>query len=109
MAKIKITQKRNNSTEIVISGELTIYCAMDTYQQYIQNITLKDLVTIKLSGVNEIDTAGMQLLILLIKEINQRKASYKIASSSNSIDEYATLFNLQHYFVDHEESISEAT
>jgi len=109
MAKIKIIQKRNNSTEIIISGELTIYCAMDTYQQYIQNINLKDLVTIKLSGINEIDTAGAQLLILLFKEINQRKATYKIASSSNSIDEYVTLFNLQRYFVDHAGSISEAT
>ena len=107
MANLKIIQKRNNSTEITISGELNIYCAMELYQQHIQNIKFKELVTFKLSGITEIDTAGAQLLILLFKEALIRNVNYVIASTSTALDEYITLFNLQSYFNAHADVSSE--
>ena len=33
MASIKVTQKRNNSTEISFAGGLTIYSVMEAYHQ----------------------------------------------------------------------------
>jgi anti-anti-sigma factor len=98
MSKIKITQKRNNSTEIIISGELTIYTVLDIYQQHIQQIKLKELVSLKLAGVEEIDTAGMQLLLVLFKEVSKQNANYIVQSISDSLTEYINLFNLQSYF-----------
>jgi len=97
-AKIKVIQKRNNSTEIVISGELTIYSAMELYQQHLQAIKLKELVIIKLAAVSEIDTAGMQLLVLLFKEIVNQEVDSILHSVSPIIMDYAALFNLEHYF-----------
>lgn len=104
MATVKVTQKRNGTTEITISGELDIYSAMEMYQQHFQSITLKELVTFKLRGITEIDTAGMQILIMLFKDIIQQNANYVIDSLSETVIEYSQLFNLQQYFhnQDHE-------
>jgi anti-anti-sigma factor len=107
MAKIKITQKRNNSTEISISGELNIYCAMEVYQEYFTTLKFKEVVIFKLAGISEIDTAGAQLLILLFKEITSKKINYTIATSSNAIDEYSQLFNLARYFTVGAQSLNE--
>jgi len=98
MAKIKITQKRNNSTEIALSGELTIFCAMDLYQEHIQKIKFKSKVIFKLSSVSEIDTAGMQIILILFKEIKKQSGEYEVSSISDVISDYVKLFNLENYF-----------
>ncbi len=98
MAKIKITQKRNNSTEITFSGELTIFFAMELYQEHLQRIKLKPKVIIKLSSVTEIDTAGMQILLILFKEITKKNGEYEISSINDVISDYVKLFNLEGFF-----------
>jgi len=98
MAKVKITQKRNNSTEISFSGELTIFCAMEVYQEHLQTIKLKPKVIIKLSSVSEIDTAGIQILLMLFKEITKQNGEYEISSLNDVISDYIKLFRLEHYF-----------
>jgi len=108
MAEIKITQKRNNSTEIAISGELTIYCAMEVFQQHFQQIKLKELTLLKLGDITEIDTAGVQLLIMLMKLVKEQNSSYKIASLAEALADYSNLFQLNRYFIDFEE-VSEMT
>jgi ABC-type transporter Mla MlaB component len=106
MAEVKITQKNNNSTEIAISGELTIYCAMDVFQQYFQQITLKKLTLLKLGNITEIDTAGIQLLIMLMKIVSEQNSQYQIISLGEAITHYSNLFQLNCYFVDFEEIVA---
>ncbi|MCJ8318205.1 MAG: STAS domain-containing protein [Colwellia sp.] len=101
MAEIKITQKRNNSTEIIISGELTIYCAVDFYQQHIKAIKLKPLTILYLSDIDEVDTAGVQLLIMLFKEISRQQSQCQINSISRALQDYSNIFRLDHYFTLH--------
>lgn len=108
MAEIKIKQKRNNSTEIVISGELTIYCAMDVFQQHFQQLKVKEKTLFKLGNISEIDTAGVQLLIMLIKIVSEQKSSYEITSIGEALTDYSNLFQLNQYFVDFSD-ISETT
>ncbi|MCO4798283.1 MAG: STAS domain-containing protein [Colwelliaceae bacterium] len=107
MTTVKVTQKRNGSTEISIAGEFNIYSAMDIYQQHFKSISLKELVNFKLKGITEIDTAGMQMLILLFKEVEKNNAQYKIHSSNEVIDEYSKLFNIHHYFNNNDSEIME--
>lgn len=103
MANIKITQKRNNTTEVNISGELTIYCAMEVYQEYFQQIKVKELTVIKLNKVTEIDTAGVQLLIMLMKIIKAQNGEYQIDSLGEALTDYSNLFQLNRYFINHED------
>jgi len=98
MAKVKITQKRNNSTEITFSGELTIFCAMEIYQEHLQTIILKPKVIIKLSSVSEIDTAGIQILLILFKEITKQNGEYEISSINDVVNDFVKLFNLESCF-----------
>jgi ABC-type transporter Mla MlaB component len=101
MAEIKITQKRNNTTHIKISGELTIYCVMEFYQQHILGIKLKSITTLNLADIEEVDTAGVQLLIMLFKEIANQKSQSQIHSISSALIEYNQIFHLEHYFILH--------
>lgn len=103
MTEVKITQKRNNSTEITISGELTIYCAMEVFQQHFQQIKLKELMLLNLSKITEVDTAGIQILIMLMKTANEQKSHYQITSLGEAITDYSNLFQLNRYFVDFED------
>jgi len=98
MASAKVIQKRNNTTEITLSGELTIYSVTDLFQSNFKKITFKELVVIKLSAIEEVDTAGVQLLVMIFKMIAQQKSHYIIKSMSETLTEYSKLFNLQHYF-----------
>lgn len=95
MATVKVTQKRNNSTEINLSGELTIYSAMEIYESHFKELSFKPLVIFKLGKIEEIDTAGMQLLMSLIKTILSQKLEFQIASVSDAIEDFSELFNLQ--------------
>ncbi len=108
MAEIKVTQKRNNCTEIIISGELTIYCAMEVFEQYFQQIKLKQLTLFKLGNITEVDTAGVQLLIMLIKLVKEQNSSYKIDRLGEALTDYSNLFQLNHYFIDFEK-VSDTT
>ena len=109
MAKVKVTQKRNNTTEIIFSGELTIYHAMEIFQKNIQNIKVKGQVTIKLSGITEIDTSGIQLLIILFKTIKQQSSHYCIESMSDTVKDYINLFNLSAYFLAQDNMLEEVS
>ena len=99
MSTVKVTQKRNNSTEIIISGDLNIYSVMENFQQHFKKIQFKEKVILKLSAIDEVDTAGMQLLIALFKAIKQQGSQYLIQKNSESIENYSKLFNLDHYFI----------
>ena len=102
MAEIKITQKQNNSTEITISGELTIYCAMDAYQQHFQQLKVKEITLFQFGNISEIDTAGVQLLIMLMKIVSEQKSSYQVTTLGEALTDYSNLFQLNRYFIDFE-------
>ena len=99
MADIKITQA-DNSTEIAISGELDIYCAMDLYQQHFQQLKVAELTLLKLDGISEVDTAGVQLLIMLMKLVGEQGSRYQIPSLGEALTDYSNLFLLNRYFID---------
>lgn len=94
MANVKVTQKRNDSTEIVFSGELNIYSVMDTYQAHLKEITYKPTVIFKLAKIEEVDTAGIQLLLSIIKSVLAEGGQFQISSTSHALRDYCELFNL---------------
>ncbi|GAW94813.1 MULTISPECIES: STAS domain-containing protein [Colwellia] len=103
MAEITITQASNDSTEIVISGELTIYCAMEVFQQHFKQLKVRGLTLLKLDNITEIDTAGVQLLIMLMKIVNEQNCHYQVISLGEALTDYSNLFQLNRYFIDFED------
>lgn len=55
----------SNESGAALSGELTIYTASEIKQRCAELLTTRSDLEINLSGVTEIDTAGLQLMLLL--------------------------------------------
>ena len=82
---------------LFIEGELTIFRAMD-----LKPILLADPqpLEINLSGVTDIDTAGVQLLILAKKTAQAAKSELRLVAHSPVVMEVFDLLNLAAFFDD---------
>lgn len=86
------------SCRIRIEDELTIYTAG------IANTTIRDAlitherVTIDVSGVTEIDTAGLQILLVARKEALLRNRAVSFIGQNRMVLECLRLMNLSNFF-----------
>ncbi|MDO9189441.1 MAG: STAS domain-containing protein, partial [Sulfurimicrobium sp.] len=58
----------NASCHLRLEGELTIYTAMDMKQRLLEPLSTCRQVDVDLSQVSELDSAGLQLMILAKRE-----------------------------------------
>jgi len=66
MANLK--NKKQQPGCIAIEGELTIYTALELKDKLLAGLSACDELELDLSGVGEIDAAGLQLLVLVKQE-----------------------------------------
>lgn len=57
-----------NSRQIVINGELTIYTASEWRDRLINEMAGNDDIQLELAEVSEIDSAGLQLLLAMQRQ-----------------------------------------
>jgi anti-sigma B factor antagonist len=79
---------------LAIEGELTIYSAAEQKPRLLAFLASADELEINLAEVSEIDTAGLQLLILLKREAAQAGKSLSFVMHSNAVLETLDLVNL---------------
>jgi anti-anti-sigma regulatory factor len=81
-----------------IEGELTIFRAME-----LKPILLADPLPeeIDLSGVTELDTAGVQLLMLVKRAAVEQQRELRLVGHSPAVMEVFELMNVAAYFGDH--------
>jgi len=85
---------------LYLSGELTIYHAAEVKPSLVAMLRTKNELEIDLSGVSEIDTAGLQLLMLAKKETDRSGKKLRLISHSPSVLELMDLYNLAGFFGD---------
>jgi len=95
-------------------AELTIYSAAEDAVQLRQVIQAHPNIVFNLSAVEEIDTAGLQLLMQAKRTIEANGHRPRFASASPAIQEIVQLLKLHDFFIfeDHvnvEQSLPEAT
>lgn len=88
------------SHRIAIADDMTIYNAVDQKQQLIDALLAHQELEIDLSAVAEIDTAGIQLLILLKREARRLDKRITIVAHSQAVREVVDFFNLAAEFGD---------
>lgn len=95
-----MTEKSTVSTRISIVEEMTIYNAAVLKQRLTDALSSHDELEIDLSAVAEIDTSGIQLLILLKREAMRLGKAARIVAHSPAVHEVVDFFNLAASFGD---------
>ncbi len=83
-----------------IEGEMTIYNAVEMKKGLEQCLKASGEIRVDLSRVSEMDTSGVQLLLLAKREALRLKRGLKITSHSHATRSVYELYNLAHHFED---------
>jgi anti-sigma B factor antagonist len=79
---------------IRLEGELTVQVAAEYKVILLNALADRDEVTLELSGLNELDTAGLQLLLLMRREAGQLGKTVRLTEPSHAVLEVLALARL---------------
>lgn len=97
---IKVNQQEKNCIQLIIDDEMTIYTALDQKNALSQYLSKNKDIQLDLSGVTEIDSAGLQLLLFLKQEAEQHNIRFSLTQHSQAVVEVFELLNLGNHFGD---------
>ena len=83
---------------LCLTEDLTIYHALDHKEALLDALSTSDALLLDLAQVEAIDSAGLQLLILLEREAQCAGKSLRIVAHSAAIGEVVALCNLADRF-----------
>jgi len=93
-------RKRRGVTILHMNGDMTIYTAAALKEELMSHITQQCEHEIDLSEVNEMDSAGLQLLILAKREAARQNAILSFNGHSRAVLEVMDICNMAAYFGD---------
>lgn len=97
------TRSKNASSgycRYAIEGELTIYRASELKQDLLDKISGNQEIDVDLSQVTEIDSAGLQLMVLAKREAAARSRVLRFDGHSKAVMEILDLADLAGFFGD---------
>ena len=87
-------------SSIAVDGELTIYRAAELKMQWLAALPPAGALELNLAGVTEIDTVGVQLLILLKQYALATGGELRLVAHSPAVLEIFELLDLAAWFGD---------
>lgn len=93
-------ETKNGLCLLHIEGEMNIYTAAELKSQLLPYLAQPGELEIDLSQVSELDSAGLQLLILAKREAERVSATLRLALHSRAVLEVFDLCNLAAFFGD---------
>jgi anti-sigma B factor antagonist len=84
----------SNTTLIKPNGELNIYSAASAKEQLLPFFSHAENIEIDLSQVTELDSAGVQLLVLAKRDINAAGREFRLSHHSHVVLDMFELYNL---------------
>lgn len=97
---IDIKQQSDSTIRLVVQDEMTIYNVLEHKNTLFSSLKADQELQLDLSEVSEIDSAGMQLLIMLKKQATIINTQLSIVDHSQAVIEVLELFNLVPFFGD---------
>ena len=95
------TKKSQDGTSVLhIEGDMTIYRAAELKQTLLASLEQAEELEVDLAAVTELDTAGVQLLILAKKQALTKQRTLRLIAHSPTVLEVFELLNLAAYFDD---------
>jgi anti-sigma B factor antagonist len=89
-----------NPTSLAIDRDLTIYHAAELKNELLEALAAGDQLDLDLSRVEEMDTAGIQLLILTKQEATRQGKALRIVQHSPAVREVIDFYNMAAHFGD---------
>jgi anti-sigma B factor antagonist len=83
---------------LVLDGELTIYTAAETAMRLRAHLAERRVCDLDLSGVSELDGAGLQLLLWLRETLHARGGTLRLVAHSPVVAEVLSLLHLKALF-----------
>lgn len=97
---VTMTPRANEPCHFTIEGEMTIYNALELKGRLLAPLDKCADMEIDLAGVSEIDSAGLQLLVMVKKETMARGKTLSIFGHSPAVLEALDLCKLEGFFGD---------
>jgi anti-anti-sigma factor len=97
---MNVIRKNNKSgTALSLDGELTIYTVSQAKQALLEDHeNFSSSVAIDLNGVSEIDTAGLQLLLFVQKQLSSLGKKLHVVKSNEQVDALFAHLDVTSYF-----------
>lgn len=92
--------KTSHVERLVLESDMTIYNALAAKEQLLAALEGCQELELDLSKVGEIDTSGIQLLILAKREATRQQKSLRLVAHSAAVREVLDFFNVVAYFGD---------
>lgn len=89
---------QDNVCTLKIVEELTIFQVGEYHQQLISECNFKQQILLDCSTIEDVDTAGIQLILSMEKQFNEAGGQVLLLASSPVMDEGLQVFNLQNHF-----------
>lgn len=83
---------------IVIDGEFTIFTASEIRNRMLDALSEGDQVEVDLSGVNEIDTAGVQIILAAQLNASNRRKQLSFVGRSQAVIDVMAIYGLADRF-----------
>ncbi len=92
-------ETRNGVCHLAIEGEMTIYTAAELKNEITPHLS-EPQIEINLSGVSEMDSSGLQLLILAKRETQRDERVLHLTGHSQAVLDVLDICNMAAYFGD---------
>jgi anti-anti-sigma factor len=93
-------QIENEVCHIRIECDMTIYTALELKRHLMISLGAAPQIELDLSGVSELDSAGLQLLLLLKREAAKRGTQLLLKAHTPAVTDVIDTFNLAAHFGD---------
>jgi len=90
----------SGSQPLAITEDLTIYHALEQKQLLLDALAMNSELELNLAHVSEMDTAGLQLLVLLKKEAQRAGKQVRIVAHSQAVSSVIDFCNMAAEFGD---------
>lgn len=98
--QIRVEKTGDRQASALVTGEMTIFYAEDLKPGLLAPLAEVDELEVDLSAVDEIDTSGLQVLILLKVESVEQNKILRLTGHSQAVVDLFELSNLNSFFGD---------
>lgn len=92
--------KENGVCQLAVNDEMTIYTAATFKEEFLGHLAGCQEMEVNLSGVSEMDSAGLQIMLMLRLEASRTDKQVQFTNHSEAVIDVLEMLNLAAHFGD---------